>query len=262
MKVNRLNKKAIMFSLLLILLIGFPALYTIYGSFKGKQKLFEGATGDSQVMLLNVYGEGEKQLLFLDYAAKYALYQSVHETARRGGFVSDPGCGSIEGYVLYMDGGRSCMFEHLYMVTDTVKLLFHSYLMEYFEKLSLPDFDYAVTGDIGLTLEGTPRGSLNLTFKNGVYSVHPSFSAQVDYDMGIYGALIAQVKELNQTCYGVGDEALYACVERLKPPGSAVMQKGARTFVFDVSSGAPMPYFDGAAKSVQPVVIRFGVRLE
>lgn len=92
------NKKGMDYAAMMVMVTIITVIYLTIQLY-AKLEPFQVAIGESQVALLNAYQAGEDALLYVDQAARYAVYPSLNDLALRGG-VRGQAC------IAFKEGGR------------------------------------------------------------------------------------------------------------------------------------------------------------
>ncbi len=105
----RKNKRAIFFGPMILL---FTILILTYSFIRLSNKM-DAVTeeiGINQLEAVAMIQEGEKALLFLDFAAKMSIYQAVYDLQQRGGISDSSTCGTYYGFNKWnSEQGQNCI---------------------------------------------------------------------------------------------------------------------------------------------------------
>ena len=132
------NKKAQFFSITLVIAVIGLLIYA-YGVFHIKQNSFEHDIGDKQLGLFKTYFEAEKTLFYTDQSAKYAVYQSIYDLGKNGGYFKEPECGKYGNFVLWSNNNENCFPDARTIRTSTNAFL-NKYLNSYLDRKNNYDF--------------------------------------------------------------------------------------------------------------------------
>lgn len=104
---KKIHKKAMVFNVMIVL---FTIVVLTYAYIVLSDKLDVGKEiGESQLDAIIKIQEGEKALIFLDFAAKMASYQAAYELQERGGIGNTEQCGTYYGFSRWnSDTGETC----------------------------------------------------------------------------------------------------------------------------------------------------------
>ena len=211
--------------------------------------------GEVQSLLKDVYYEAEKDLLYIDQAAKLAGNGAIFILAEKGGLYNT-GCGTVRNYSLWSNNDKECYPNTVNNFGSVFNDIIKKYSITKFpSKYSLVIKNSAdetiVSGIAADTLEYN-------THFGATYVLKPSINTNIRFKMPVFGALIAKVKAMKTTCSSILDEdELKKCVWdfvagiesdefMLKIAGS-----DERTFLFDAVVKNKLQGRD--------VVIKFGV---
>lgn len=212
------QKKAmvlILFSAILVMFVIMPMLfYKMYT----KQAQFKRTLGETQMDLLEIYQTAQKDLFFIDQAAKLSAYQATHDLADNGGF-SPLGskCGNYLGYNLWSSQTESCYPNY----KTNFKAYINGHLNQYFSthptEIKQNNYEFLLTKD---SLIATALDNIHYQITKGDYTVKPSFKINISYNIDEYQLIITAAKKLLDQCKTKPD--LKICVETNKPKNWAL----------------------------------------
>jgi hypothetical protein len=193
---RRSSRKAWLFNLLMVI---FTIVILTYAFIRinEKQSSVKMQIGENPLTLVTKMQEGEKAMIFLDFAAKLAVYQSIHDLEEEGGISEESRCGSYYGFNRWnSEAGESC-FVDARKAKDSLRDLFVSNLVA--RMAAYPNADF-----IGnLPAAAFARGeALAATYQAGV-SVAPSAAPQQPEE-GAEGQLVLEQRVTEEE---VGEEA-------------------------------------------------------
>ncbi|NQV09288.1 hypothetical protein HQ529_05550 [Candidatus Woesearchaeota archaeon] len=200
-----MNKKAHIFSigLVLISIVILISGLIVVSEKKAKFRDEKGndlVIGERQFKLFNIYNQGEKVLLYVDLASKFAAKQSVYDLGKNSGFFYEQGCGEYMGVKVWKNSTDEC-FPDVY---NSFIGFFEYNLDEQLRitpyNISLNNYDFVV-GKTKIT--GIATRNIFLNKSNITYSIKPSFTTEMDYDLSIYDKLKTQSTELIWSCFDV-----------------------------------------------------------
>jgi hypothetical protein len=122
------SKKGMLFNVLIVI---FTVVVLTYAYIQISEKLgnVKKEIGESQLEVITKIQEGEKALIFLDFAAKLALYQAAYDLQASGGISESSACGTYYGFNRWnSDSGSQC-FVDSNTAKDSLRNLFTSNLV-------------------------------------------------------------------------------------------------------------------------------------
>lgn len=129
MKRNRMmrSRKAFIFNITIVVL---TLIILTYGYIRLSAKMeVKREIGENSLELINRIQEGEKALIFLDTAAKMAVYQAVYDLQAAGGITQTSACGTYYGFNRWnSESGASCFVDSS-TAKDSLRDLFVSNLV-------------------------------------------------------------------------------------------------------------------------------------
>ncbi len=163
--------------------------------------------GDLQGKILNTYHKGEEILFYVDYTAKYSIYQSMYNLGQKGGFYGKS-CENYLGYSIWKDG---CYPDRIILKNNFnlhLSDIFNNYLMQYPDKettLHPNNYDFLIKED---KIVGIATKNVEFDIKEkqdsdslGKYSIKPSFNQKTNFDIfEDYSIIVPKAKQLENTC--------------------------------------------------------------
>ena len=253
----KFSKKAMVLILttaILIMLVIMPMLFWKMGV---KKSQFEKSLGKIQIDLLQTYQKAQKDLFYIDQSAKYAAHESVFALADNGGFtVLGSKCGKYQDYNLWNNKVETCYPDY----KNNLKAFFGNNLKSFLTAHPSQKLDNTYSFQlIKDEIIAIPKSRINYEFENGNYSIKPSFSVNIDYNIEEYTELIIQSKELIKKCSGKED--LNSCINQHKPQfwitGSDKPE--SRYFYFTVNSNITIPVYLEESIDYKPITYRFAL---
>ncbi|MBU0457716.1 MAG: hypothetical protein KKD75_06245 [Nanoarchaeota archaeon] len=167
--------------------------------------------GEWQLNFLdNYYLEAEKDLLYIDQAAKIVVWQTVLESAGNGGFITEGSCGNISSYNLWNELNR--WNECLPDINKTISLKVKEGLAE-----SLPNREYddiKIDGN-GIIGKGKKSSILSTSGKFVNYTYDTNFKVDLGFNIKTdYNILRIEAVQLVDNCRNFDD--LERCIKEKK----------------------------------------------
>jgi hypothetical protein len=121
------GKKAFIFNITLVVL---SIIILTYGYIRLSEKTeVEKEIGENSLEIITRLQEGEKALIFLDFAAKMAIYQAIYDLQQQGGISETGACGTYYGFNRWNgESGQEC-FVDADRAKDSLRDLFVSSLV-------------------------------------------------------------------------------------------------------------------------------------
>lgn len=121
------NKKAMVFNVMVVI---FTIVVLTYAFVRLSDKMDTGKEiGEAQMEVILDIQDGEKALIFLDFASKMALYQAVYDLQAQGGVSETETCGTYYGFNRWnSDSGDTC-FVDASTAKDSLRDIFVSHLV-------------------------------------------------------------------------------------------------------------------------------------
>lgn len=196
MKLRQQKKGMVMifFTAILIVIIIMPMLFF---AMHKKQGQFQKTLGDIPVELTRIYDAAEMDLFYIDQSAKYSAAESAFALASNGGFDYPSTCGKFLEYQLWNNKEKECYPNY----ELNFKILFAKNLNDYLilNKLPDPKYEFSLIDKNIIGIAGT---NYEYDINGGKYSIKPSFSVNINYNINDYKEIINQAKELIKKCSG------------------------------------------------------------
>ena len=174
---SRKSRKAFLFNLLMVMFTAFILTYAFI-QISEKQSQVKMPIGANSLTLVTKMQAGEKAMIFLDFAAKLAVYQAIHELQKEGGISEESRCGNYYGFNKWnSESGESC-FVDANKAKDSLRDLFVSNLVA--RVAAYPDADFIGNLPTAACLMGE---ALSATYQTGV-AVAPSVPAEQQPEQG------------------------------------------------------------------------------
>ncbi len=170
------NKKGMVFNIMIVI---FTVLILTYAFIRLSEKTnkIEREIGVAQIDMIMQIQEGEKALMFIDLAAKMALYQAVFDLQSKGGILESKACGSYYGFNRWnSDSGQKC-FVSSSSVGNSLRDIFVSSLSARIASYPSADFMTNVPGFAALLAE---RRSVTID-KKDIMSCGDDFTKDFTY---------------------------------------------------------------------------------
>jgi hypothetical protein len=121
------NKKGMIFNIMIVVLT--TVVLTSAFTRLSVKTTVEEEIGERPLKLIGTVQEGEKALIFLDFAAKMAIYQAVFDMQAAGGITDTAACGTYYGFNMWNGpSGESC-FVDASVAQDSLRDFFVSNLV-------------------------------------------------------------------------------------------------------------------------------------
>lgn len=202
------GKKAmilVLYTAILIMLVIMPMLFV---KMDAKKSQFTKTLGKIQIDLLQTYQDAQKDMFYIDQSAKYAAYESIFDLAENGGFTA---LGSkCRDYLRYNVWKKGCYPDY----KKNFNAYFSLNLNPYLSAAEIKQIDYNLFLEKDKII-GTAVNNLFYEFDNGNYSVNPSFSLSIGYDVDDYLELRSDAEKLIIQCKD--KPSINQCVEENKP---------------------------------------------
>ncbi|MFH1063790.1 MAG: M15 family metallopeptidase [Candidatus Woesearchaeota archaeon] len=103
---NKKSKKAMVFNIMIVI---FTIMILSYAYIRLTEKMDKVTLeiGENQMKIITEVQEGEKALIFLDFAAKMALYQAAYDLPSSGGFSGTSSCGTYYDFNMWNDNSKT-----------------------------------------------------------------------------------------------------------------------------------------------------------
>lgn len=188
----KMSKKAQFFNILLVFAT-VAILLTVYSNIRIKQIPFPRGIGANQLGLINTYYEAEKDLLYIDIAAKLAAQQAIHQLTITGGIDPTLCQNQFLGHPLLTD----CDLEY--------EEYFNKLFKQEFKKYSAEEHSLLINGPnligtsyndslIVVGAEGEKKGDIAYWFRK-------SFNIDIGYDLEKeYTVFLIDANNLIQQC--------------------------------------------------------------
>jgi hypothetical protein len=121
------NRKAMVFNILVVIM---TIVILTYAYLRLSAKTDSAREiGEEQMGVITQAQEGEKALIFIDFAAKMALYQAIYDLQSQGGISETAACGTYYGFNRWNgDSGQTCFVDSK-TAMDSLRDLFVSNLV-------------------------------------------------------------------------------------------------------------------------------------
>ena len=247
------GKKAMILVLLTSILKMLNIMPMLFFRMDSKKAQFEKTIGEEQIVLLQKYQTAQKDLFYIDQSAKYSAYDSIIELANNGGYsILGSKCGKYLGYNIWQ---KDCYPNY----ENNFNAFFKTEYTNYLEKANIKSVDYNIR--LKDAMIGIAKQPLTYKFKNGNYSILPSFRIDIGYDIDIYKRFILESENLIKKCKD------QACIEENLPKdwnlGDCTGNKetDGKHFRFCVKNGK-FPIFQDGKISDQEVEYKFTLIVE
>jgi hypothetical protein len=256
----RFNRKGMVFVITTAVLIVLVVMPMLFIRMSAKKNQFERTLGQTQLDLIDIYQKSEKDLFYVDQAAKYASYESIFALAENGGFtLFGSKCGKYLDYNLW-NKNEYCFPDY----TNNFKAYFSTNFNPYLSSndLSLINYDILLQKD---KIIGTAADNFVYTFKDGNYSIKPSFSLNIGYDIDYYVQLRNDAEKLVEKCKR--NVNITQCISDNKPNswriGSCEGDKAndGKNFRFCVK-GDMYPFYEGRIIADKELNYKFALNFE
>lgn len=248
------------------ILVGFVVGLAFFyvGSLKANLPGETNYVGEIALNHLKASKDAERTLSYIEYSAKQAAYQSIYNAGLKGGFYSEPECGSLAGYTLWNSELKECYPNINISLNPFLKNNLNLYLSINENTLSYVDnYDFLLKDDnnksrvIGIaTLPITVPISVKVDSKTqkqiGNYSIKPSFEHIIDYNLKDYDTIEQKSVEIASICEKEGD--IKGCVER----NITELNK----FHKDLPTENPLEWYIGSPKPIERFFYDFADRYE
>jgi hypothetical protein len=197
----RRSRKAMIFNIFLVILTVVVLTYA-YIRLSEKSDVTKAIGLDSMKLITKVQ-EGEKALIFLDFAAKLAIYQAVYDLQAKGGTSEASACGTYYGFARWnSDSGKNC-FVDVDSAKNTLRDLFVSSLIARVAAYPSADFvgnvpTAALSRGAALGSSAGVTASTQVTFtgekklsKEQKDALLTSLASKYGYELAVLKAIIA-----------------------------------------------------------------------
>jgi len=268
---RKTNKKGFVFELSLVF-VTFILLVTIVVQVNSRLQVFKEVVGKEAFDVLEANLKIRAEKFRYHRLGKYALYNAIYDFAAAGGKNTDE-CGKEESYVKWThltdEEFKNCM--PVNYVSD-----FNLTFTDNFNELLLTAMpaannkhEFSIDYDLEenkLSVDETTRGSLEMEYKpNALITDEMSLNAAENYNLGVYGKLIALSKSLLAKCGTNQTEELKKCIE----PVIAVFNDAnklsvnheikQRTAKFDLDQSDIFPYVNADNIELKKPRIKFAL---
>ena len=191
-----------------------------------------GEIGITQTAIKKAQYNSEEILFFIDQAAKYSIYNSIHNLAENGGFYGESTCGKYKNFNLWDASNKDCnpliefnfgkyLQEDLNIYIENARTKLREEYCRYAniaEKISLPknNYDFLIESDENtLNITGIPTMSLVLdicaefldtegnpksVMTIGKFFQKPIFFQKIDYSFEDYKKIEKTIKQIVKSC--------------------------------------------------------------
>lgn len=125
-------------------MIGIITFY-IASSFFGP-RFFTDYIGEISHSLIKQSHNAEKDLIYVDQAAKYSAYQAAYELALNGGYLKDSECGNYGGYAIWNSQDKNCFPDRIIIETN-YKFYYDYVLGRYMQSIPHINFEAYINYD-------------------------------------------------------------------------------------------------------------------
>ncbi len=129
-----------------------------------KQAMFNERIGEKQLKLIDAYYQGEKHLIYTDYAAKLSAMQALYDLALYGGEIEEK-CGNYFGYTLWSDQNKpigACFPTY----KDNFAAMFEEHLNSHFTTHEETSVGYTFDIKNSLDVIGMPDSGIDFKIGN------------------------------------------------------------------------------------------------
>lgn len=235
-----MNKKGI-FALLLFVLVILLMVYALFLFLTEKPSEELTVVGEGSVELIELYNEGEANVLRLEQDAEYAAFDSIIEINKNAGTNGE--CGSNNGVVYLESKDRLCYFDRE-RIEENFGIIFNKNLKKYLDNYNGVEFpDYDIVLEDNLKIKGI--GNITIENENAVYIADSDFATEIDFDFDGFIKLIEDIKNIrNNKCAGIN--ATKACWENELSGYSGysfVISEDNNLFIFEVIAAKGLKNF-------------------
>jgi len=221
------------------------ATYTFYLS---ERKSNTEIIGDKQIKLLEIYGEGEKQLFFIDKSAEYVQGDAFLDLSS-----FDTGCGSKNNYYLWKKGFQDCFLTQD-LIQKQFNKTFNSRLNEYFINYGgLLQDNYEIILKDNYVM-GNAINPLNIKAENISYLITPNFKIKTDYNFDSLLDISEKAKKYSEECK---DDLNCWNLKAQQSTYQWQIDKNGKVFMFDVNTNLKVGFFEQ-----KEFIVKFAIDFE
>ena len=278
------NKKAQVFSPLFVAIVIGLVIFALV-QFSKKQSTFEVTVGERQAALMKAYGEADRSLWYSDTSLQRSLESSIVTLGQKGGFYDEPSCGSVDGYVFWINKHEECYPLNIRMnltkvMTDISNKYFDVFL-DLTKQLYPDNYQFFIQEESPLQVRATAATPIEkIAFCNtgacGQEHIRPSTTISMDYDISIYDELIKEVQDIKTTCLAkqaLGMKASECMEESIASinsrseviwiigsclPGMQI-QPDAHRFKICITPKQNTPFYESGITAIRPIHIKFAI---
>ncbi|MBW3012417.1 hypothetical protein KY311_04480 [Candidatus Woesearchaeota archaeon] len=222
----KLNKKASLFSVFLLIMtiaVVITAVAVISSAGKGKSEYI----GANEADLFEVMNQGEKHLIYLDFASELAEKKTLYDFEANGNYSE---CGKLDEFYIWKSKEKQC-----WPTAETIQKgfvprfvsSFNNYLLKYPGNLKFPVFSQAdiILDSAKKKLFGRQLWSIKIeklfarNVKSNInYAIKPNFIVDFEFDFD-YRQISENMQHINSECSSmqdlnvIGSPELTECIE-------------------------------------------------
>jgi hypothetical protein len=222
---KKINKKAMIlyYPIILGFVVGLAVFYAY--SLTSEPKGQTNYVGEIAINYMKADKMARPILSYIESATKQASYQSIYDLAQKGGFHSEPSCGSLQGFSLWSTESTDCYPNIKQNLTSFLKEYLNNYLIIDEDTSNFKDnYDFLLeqqNNQLRIIATATLPIKIPITIQDnketdqkqiGNYSLTPSVEQVIDYNLSDYEAIKKQTIDITSTCEKELD--IKNCVEK------------------------------------------------